>query len=485
MTITTSARPAARSSRPAGAAVAEPARPGRPGRKSPLRAATLGGATGAAGPGLTTAEILAARSAPPEAVPAPQLRRMQISEFTIWLRSRTNKHHRPFQADTIAAYADAARALSDWMREQDIDGDFTFCDTGILNRFFAGYLASHGQGGTNTRQRNLRHLFTWLEETCGHPHPWTAALHRYAPAQKRPSTLAQEFIADLLEVTGGGRGRSFEQVRGHAMIRVLTEGVRRTELIQLQTTDLSTDLIAQPFVRVVPLKGGRAYTEGRIVPLAAATARAVVAYLRVRRSHRLAGTPALWLGTRNRGPMTGAGLYQMLLRRAEQAGYDPAVHPHQFRHSFAHDWQGRGVASDATFRDRRKDDGAGDPAGGLSQPLTAYTRETADQRGSARTRLQQMQRRCIQFRCVRYKHVASRSTSKRQRRGQMRHLAAGRAEVFSVVGNPLPTSFDGGGAEGDLMRLMGWTDRSMLDRYGADLQVQRAIDAKRRRGDLY
>jgi hypothetical protein len=30
------------------------------------------------------------------------------------------------------------------------------------------------------------------------------------------------------------------------MIRVLTEGVRRTELIQLQTTDLSTDLIAQP-----------------------------------------------------------------------------------------------------------------------------------------------------------------------------------------------------------------------------------------------
>jgi hypothetical protein len=35
------------------------------------------------------------------------------------------------------------------------------------------------------------------------------------------------------------------------------------------------------------------------------------------------------------------------------------------------------------------------------------------------------------------------------------------------------------------MRLMGWTDRSMLDRYGADMQVQRAIDAKRRRGDLY
>ena len=170
----------------------------------------------------------------------------------------------------------------------------------MLNRFFAGYLAGHGQGGTNTRQRNLRHLFPWLEETGGHAHPWTAELQRYAPAKNRPSALAQEFIADLLDVTGSGK----TAVRGCARPRhhpVLTEGVRRTELIQLQTSDLSTDLIGQPFVRVVPLKGGRDYVDGRILPLTGATARAVVAYLRVRRAHRLAATAALWLGTRNRG----------------------------------------------------------------------------------------------------------------------------------------------------------------------------------------
>ena len=102
----------------------------RPRRKSPLRAATLGGMA-PAGSGLTTAEILTAGVGQPrEAVPAPDLRRMQISEFTAWLRSRTNKHHRPFQADTIAAYADAARALGEWMGEQGIDGDFTACDAG-------------------------------------------------------------------------------------------------------------------------------------------------------------------------------------------------------------------------------------------------------------------------------------------------------------------------------------------------------------------
>jgi hypothetical protein len=35
------------------------------------------------------------------------------------------------------------------------------------------------------------------------------------------------------------------------------------------------------------------------------------------------------------------------------------------------------------------------------------------------------------------------------------------------------------------MRLAGWKTRSMLDRYGADMAQQRAIDAKRRMGDLY
>ena len=114
---------------------------------------------------------------------------MQISEFTVWLRSRTNKHHRPFQADTIAACADAARALSEWMSELDIDGDFTACDAGVLNRFFAHYLASHGQGGTNTRQRNLRHLFTWLEDAYGHRHPYTESLHRHSPVQPRAHSL--------------------------------------------------------------------------------------------------------------------------------------------------------------------------------------------------------------------------------------------------------------------------------------------------------
>jgi integrase len=116
------------------------------------------------------------------------------------------------------------------------------------------------------------------------------------------------------------------------------------------------------------------------------------------------------------------------------------VSMHWIRHTTLTWVEGRGVASDATSRHRREDDGVGDPAGALSPPLTASTQETTDQGWSVRTRLHQMQRRGIQFRCVRCQHVASSSTLKQQRRGQMRYLAVGRAEVFDRVGKPLPTS---------------------------------------------
>jgi site-specific recombinase XerD len=308
---------------------------------------------------------------------------MMISEFCDWLRSRTNKKKLPFAEETVTAYKVAARALDAWMTEKDIEEDFTACDTATLNRFFADYLAAHGQTGTNTKQRNLRHLFTWLEGAYGHPHPYTDQLNRYAPLKVRPSTLSLQFVADLLEVTGNGQARCFADARDHALIRFLCEGVRRTEAVELRVTDLPPDLIAQPFVRVTPIKGARTHEEGRLVPLSAATARAMIAYLRLRRKHKYAESPQLWLGLRNHGPMNGWGLYRMLQRRAAQAGYDPDVHPHQFRHTFANDW------------------------------------------------------------------------------------------------------LDKGGSEGDLMRLMGWSSRSMLDRYGADMAERRAIDAKRRMGEMY
>jgi site-specific recombinase XerD len=178
-------------------------------------------------PGPAAAGVRPEGERPPE-LTAAQLRRLMISEFRDWLGTRTSRDRRPFQPDTIAAYADAAIALDAWMSAEGIEAEFTGCGTATLNRFFAAYHAAHGQGGTNTKQRNLRQLFTWLEREHDHPHPYTDELQRYSPAKNRPSTLAGSFITDLLEVTGGGKARRFADARDHAIIRVLTEGVRRT-----------------------------------------------------------------------------------------------------------------------------------------------------------------------------------------------------------------------------------------------------------------
>jgi len=52
-----------------------------------------------------------------------------------------------------------------------------------------------------------------------------------------------------------------------------------------------------------------------VLLVAPATARAIAAYLRARRYHRLADSPFVWLGLRNGGPLDGMGLYRMLRRR--------------------------------------------------------------------------------------------------------------------------------------------------------------------------
>jgi len=148
-------------------------------------------------------------TSPAAEVTARQVGLVQISELAAWLRTQTSpKTKRPFAEQTITGYSEAARALDRWMESQGIEGDFTACDVAMLNRFFAGYHAEHGQHGTNNRQRNLHHLFKWLPKSYGHPDPWASdELVRYGAVKSSPSTLAEDFIRDLLAVTGDGKAR--------------------------------------------------------------------------------------------------------------------------------------------------------------------------------------------------------------------------------------------------------------------------------------
>jgi integrase len=137
-------------------------------------------------------------------------------------------------------------------------------------------------------------------------------------------------------------GRSFADRRDAAVLAVFeATGIRLSELAGIRYCpddpprgDLN---LYGREIRVFG-KGGTP----RIVAISYEAARSLDRYLRVRAGHPLAGRPELWLGVSGRGPLTPAGIYQLVARRGEQAGV--AAHPQRFRHHVSHTWLDRGGA---------------------------------------------------------------------------------------------------------------------------------------------
>jgi site-specific recombinase XerD len=129
-------------------------------------------------------------------------------------------------------------------------------------------------------------------------------------------------------------GTGFEARRDTALIMLLLDtGARRAEMTGLKLSDVDLDLD----VLLVLGKGRRE----RTLPFGRKAGEALDRYLRARARHKDAALPWLWLG--KKGRLTEWGLVQMLRRRGAQAGL-PGLHPHQLRHTFAHEWLAQGGA---------------------------------------------------------------------------------------------------------------------------------------------
>jgi DNA-binding SARP family transcriptional activator len=88
-----------------------------------------------------------------------------------------------------------------------------------------------------------------------HPHPYTADLNRYAEVKGRPKTLAADFVSELLEVTGGGKARDFEDTRDYAIIRILrSEGIRLREALSLWRGQPLADAAGTEFADVAAIQ---------------------------------------------------------------------------------------------------------------------------------------------------------------------------------------------------------------------------------------
>jgi site-specific recombinase XerD len=173
--------------------------------------------------------------------------------------------------------------------------------------------------------RSLQPFFRWaLEEGEIEVSPM-ARMKPPAVPETPPPVLRPEELNAILNACAGS---DFEARRDTAIVRLLLDtGMRRGELAGLTVNDV--DLGQQ--VALVMGKGRRP----RACPFGNKTAQALDRYRRARASHTHADLDELWLAAK--GPLSASGILQVLRRRGAQAGIEK-LHPHLFRHTYAHMW---------------------------------------------------------------------------------------------------------------------------------------------------
>lgn len=242
------------------------------------------------------------------------------SSFSLALRARN------VSAATHYTYLAGVNLLIDFVKAEQVASDITQITRTHIQAFLAD-LHAKGQKPTTvaTRYRALQAYFKWaVEDEVITANPIASVRPPRLP-ESPPEVLS---VSDIKKILSGCSGPSYNDRRDTAIIMLfLDTGCRRAELTGMQLADV--DLQVQEIT--VMGKGRRP----RTIHFGSKAARDLDRYLRVRTKHPLANLPGLWLGST--GPLTTGGVYQMIYRRAEAAGLHH-IHPHLFRHTFAHLW---------------------------------------------------------------------------------------------------------------------------------------------------
>lgn len=233
---------------------------------------------------------------------------------------------------TVQSYTDAAVRLRDFLADQGMPTAVTAISREHVEAFISDQLDRHAPATAGVRYRSLQQLFRWLEEE--------GEIERSPMARMRPPKLPEKLVPvysqdELRALLAACAGRDFEARRDLALFRVFIDtGARVAEIAGLRwdpEDEDRRDLDLGQRELLVMGKGSRP----RVLRIGKSTAKELDRYLRIRPAHPHADQPWLWLG--RKGRMTVSGIAQMMKRRGEQAGVD-GVHPHRFRHTFAHQW---------------------------------------------------------------------------------------------------------------------------------------------------
>lgn len=228
---------------------------------------------------------------------------------------------------TVKLYGMSPRMFGEWLTTQDLPTTLEELTRANI-RGWLEHLVTAGREATTVKTRfaGMRRFCGWLVaegELDTHP---MAGLTPPEPRAKPVPVLDDDELAALIKTC---KGRSFEDRRDEAILRVLIDaGVRVSELCGLKVADVDLDRETA----LVTGKGGKV----RAVYFGARTVKALDRYLRDRRRHRWSHLDNLFLT--QRGGMSPDGVRERMRVRATQAGLKDRLHPHRFRHTFAHDF---------------------------------------------------------------------------------------------------------------------------------------------------
>ena len=230
---------------------------------------------------------------------------------------------------TQQTYMEAVRDLDAFLARQGMPRSAVTIRREHLEAYIVNQLERWKPTTASVRFRALQRFWGWAQDEGEIKESPMARMTPPRVPEQPPPILREAELEKLLRAC---EGRDFLARRDAAIVRLLLDtGMRRGELAGLKVADVDFD----NNVAYVIGKGGRS----RACPFGNKTALALDRYLRARAQNRNRDHPALWLG--KGGPMTSSGVFQVVRGRAHKAGLE-GVHPHQLRHTFAHQWMAAG-----------------------------------------------------------------------------------------------------------------------------------------------
>jgi len=226
---------------------------------------------------------------------------------------------------TVVIYGQAITFFSRWLEAQGRKASVEELNRAAIREWLAQLADVNEASTVKTRYRGLFRFCGWLVEEDELLENPMKTLSAPQPTSKPVPVLSDEELAALMKSCAG---KDFRDRRDEAMIRLLLDcGLRVSELCALTVEGIDLDL----GMAVVQGKGRKV----RPIYFGARTTRAIDRYLRARSRERWAHLDALFLT--QRGALSPDGARERMNVRGAQAGIAD-LHPHRFRHTWAHDF---------------------------------------------------------------------------------------------------------------------------------------------------